>query len=81
VREIIETTTVAPVISLVTKQRILYATSKEVAENFGKEHYHVLRDIQNLLEIDKSLESNFGCIENRKEIPGNMHGATVKEKE
>lgn len=50
-------------------------TSLKVAEVFGKEHFHVLRDIQNV--IDKCPESfaasNFGCSsylsEQNKEMP------------
>lgn len=51
------------------------ATSLQVAEHFGKEHKHVLRDIRIILEADEDGfgESNFGLssylTEQNKEMP------------
>jgi len=36
-------------------------TSLEVARVFKKEHFHVLRDIENILGDDDFSDSNFGC--------------------
>ena len=36
--------------------------SLQVAEAFGKEHFHVMRDIRNLLESDDFSQSNFGLV-------------------
>lgn len=35
-------------------------TSKMVADLFGKQHKHVLRDIRKLVEMDPELRSSFG---------------------
>ncbi|MCE1235673.1 MAG: Rha family transcriptional regulator [Hyphomicrobiales bacterium] len=42
----------------------VFATSKDVAAYFGKEHKHVLRDIEDLLLASaKAIAPNFGPIE------------------
>lgn len=38
-------------------------SSRDVAEKFGKKHFHVLRDIENLECSKDFTESNFGCSE------------------
>lgn len=38
----------------------LYVDSLQVAERFGKEHFHVLRDIENIECSQAFRESNFG---------------------
>ncbi|NRT32630.1 Rha family phage regulatory protein [Clostridium beijerinckii] len=40
------------IIKLFTENGKVYATSREVAKDFEKEHYNVTRDIENLLKID-----------------------------
>lgn len=40
-------------------------TSLQVADVFGKDHKHVMRGIQNLLESDDFTQSNFGLSEYR----------------
>lgn len=50
-------------------------TSLQIAENFGKEHFHVMRDIRAILEADEDGfgASNFGLssylTEQNKEMP------------
>lgn len=34
-----------------------------VAEKFGKNHFHVMRDIRELISQDADCASNFGCVE------------------
>jgi len=51
------------------------AISRVVAEVFGKEHFHVLRDIQNLECPQDFRKSNFGCTS--YEVPG-TNGAVRK---
>jgi Rha family phage regulatory protein len=41
----------------------VFATSRDVAAFFGKEHKHVLRDIEALISADASIASIFGPIE------------------
>ena len=41
---------------VVIKKNIAVVTSKEIAEHFGKNHFHVLRDIEKF----KKDVSNFG---------------------
>ena len=56
-------------------KEVLAVTSLQVAEHFGKEHKHVLRDIRIILEADEDgfSESNFGLssylTEQNKEMP------------
>jgi anti-repressor protein len=47
---------------VITNNRAV-TTSLKVAEVFGKQHFHVMRDIRNLIAQDPDLESNFGCVE------------------
>lgn len=42
------------------KEEVTIVTSLDVAETFGKEHKHVLRDIRELECSDKFRQSNFG---------------------
>ena len=46
-------------------KQIQAVTSQQVAEAFGKEHFHVLRDIAQILTQvpENFIESNFGCVE------------------
>lgn len=54
----------APVsIRTINGKQVPAVTSRQVAEAFGKEHLHVLRDIRNILESDDFTESNFGLSE------------------
>lgn len=48
----------------------IMVSSKEVAEKFGKEHKHVLRDIRELQVPDNFKESNFGPIYDEKDSYG-----------
>lgn len=50
----------AQVINLVEQDGSYFVSSKEVAERFGKNHFHVLRDIKNLQVPDNYRLSNFG---------------------
>lgn len=47
-------------IRTVNKEEVTVVTSLDVAETFGKEHFHVLRDIENLECSKEFRESNFG---------------------
>jgi Rha family phage regulatory protein len=47
-------------INLIKRDNDLFVSSKEVAERFGKKHFHVLRDIDNLQIPDNYRLSNFG---------------------
>ena len=47
-------------IKTVNKEEVTVVTSLDVAETFGKEHFHVLRDIENLECSKEFRESNFG---------------------
>lgn len=40
---------------------LVVADSRDVAEAFGRQHYHVLRDVQGLCERRPDLASTFGC--------------------
>lgn len=40
-----------------------YASSRDVAAFFGKQHAHVIRDIKGLISDAPSIASNFGAIE------------------
>ena len=58
---------VSPLVSIelhdINGKQVPAVTSLQVAEAFGKEHLHVLRDIRNILESDDFTESNFGLSE------------------
>ena len=60
-------TTISPLVSIelhdINGKRVPAVTSLQVAEAFGKEHKHVVRDIRNLLESDDFTETNFGLSE------------------
>lgn len=65
------TNTIVPNLSdfVEIKDEKVYTTSRIVAEKFGKEHYHVIRDIENLIKtmtqvIENKGETDFGGIEN-----------------
>lgn len=47
-------------IRTVNKEEVTVVTSLDIAETFGKEHFHVLRDIENLECSKEFRESNFG---------------------
>lgn len=47
-------------IKTVNKEEVTVVTSLDIAETFGKEHFHVLRDIENLECSKEFRESNFG---------------------
>ena len=49
-------------IKKVNKEEVTVVTSLDVAETFGKEHNHVLRDIRQLECSEEFRESNFGLI-------------------
>ena len=61
------TASVSPLVSIelhdINGKQVPAVTSLQVAEAFGKEHLHVLRDIRNILESDDFTESNFGLSE------------------
>lgn len=46
----------------INKQEVTVVSSLDVAETFGKEHNHVLRDIRELECSDEFRQSNFGQI-------------------
>ena len=51
------------------KDEKVYTTSRIVAEKFGKEHFHVIRNIEELIKtmvqpIENNSQSNFGFAEN-----------------
>ena len=51
-----------PIVSIVNQS--VSALSTDVAEYFGKNHAHVMRDIRNLIEQESSLnEANFGLVD------------------
>jgi len=51
-------------LELIVKDNVAYCTSRDVADRFGKEHGHVLRDIQNIKEIDELFyAANFGLVD------------------
>ena len=57
---------VSPLVSIelhdINGKQVPAVTSLQVAEAFGKEHFHVMRDIRNLLESDDFSQSNFVLI-------------------
>lgn len=61
------TASVSPLVSIelhdINGKQVPAVTSLQVAEAFGKEHFHVMRDIRNILESDDFTESNFGLSE------------------
>lgn len=59
-------------IKLIKKEEVTVVTSLDIAETFGKEHKHVLRDIRGLECSDEFRQSNFGLtyysdIQNKKQ--------------
>ena len=46
----------------INKQEVTVVTSLDIAETFGKEHNHVMRDIRELECSDEFRQSNFGQI-------------------
>ena len=50
-------------IEIFEKDDQFWTTSLDVAEKFGKQHFHVLRDIKNLECSDEFRQSNFGLSE------------------
>jgi Rha family phage regulatory protein len=60
-----------PIAIVITNANHAFTTSLVVAEKFEKNHFHVLRDIENIIKNcpDKRFrESNFGCT--MRDIPG-----------
>lgn len=55
------TTFAAPIVH--TENHGVFATSKDVAAYFGKEHRNVLRDIEALISADAAIALNFEPIE------------------
>lgn len=55
---------IVPIIDVHQNNGVLVTTSLNIAEVFGKEHYHVMRDIKTLLEkcSPEFNASNFGCV-------------------
>ena len=47
-------------IKRIEKEEVTVVTSLDIAETFGKEHKHVLRDIRELECSDEFRQSNFG---------------------
>ena len=66
----IETAPIANISDFVQiKDEEVYTTSRIVAEKFGKEHFHVIRDIEELIKtmvqpIENINRSNFGLVKN-----------------
>ncbi len=52
-------------INLKNKNGVVVVSSREVAENFGKRHDHVLRDIRNKIEVNPILGTPQYFIENK----------------
>ena len=52
-------------INLENKNGVMVVSSREVAENFGKRHDHVLRDIRNKIEVNPILGTTQYFIENK----------------
>lgn len=50
-------------LGLSVREGKVVVSSRDVAEKFGKKHFHVLRDIENLECSKDFTESNFGCSE------------------
>ena len=55
---------IIPVIDVHQNNGVLVTTSRNIAEVFGKEHFHVVRDIKALSEkcSPEFNASNFGCV-------------------
>lgn len=49
-------------IEVIGSQNVPSTTSLKIAEVFGKEHFHVIRDIENLIDTGELNQSNFGCV-------------------
>lgn len=47
-------------IKTMSKEEVTVVTSLDIAETFGKEHFHVLRDIEKLECSEEFRQSNFG---------------------
>lgn len=47
-------------LGLIIQDNKVVVSSRKVAENYGKEHKHVLRDIRNIIEAVPATGSNFG---------------------
>ena len=47
-------------INLISENGQVVVSSREVAKNFGKEHKHVLRDIENLMEGEPKIVLQIG---------------------
>lgn len=45
----------------VNEKSVPATTSKMIAKVFGKEHFHVIRDIETYIESGEFNQSNFGC--------------------
>lgn len=57
------TTSTSMELVVITVDNRAITTSLMIAEKFGKQHFHVMRDIRNLIAKDQTLVSNFGCVE------------------
>ncbi|WP_367714458.1 Rha family transcriptional regulator [Nitratireductor sp. GISD-1A_MAKvit] len=53
----------------------VFANSRDVAEFFGKQHMHVLRDIDALIESAPEASSNFGLCPYQAVAGGRMYRA------
>lgn len=47
-------------IKKMNQEEVTVVTSLDIAETFGKEHFHVLRDIEKLECSEEFRQSNFG---------------------
>jgi len=61
----------SPTAIVVTDKDHVFTTSLLLAEKFDKKHFHVLRDVENILKNcpdERFRESNFGCT--MRDVPG-----------